>query len=281
MSGAATPRAGARTRVLAPLHEADLSRVEAVFTDVDGTLTTRGRLTSATLRAIEWLNAHHVRVVLVSGRPAGWGEAWVRQWPVAGAIMENGALHFAWRGAKLVKSYAQPAAWRVKNRKALEGHVQAALRHVRGARLSGDSRYTEVDLAIDYAEDVQLGPKAADALEAFLGARGVTAVRSSVHVNCWLGAFDKLSAVRRYAKLEWKQIVRPDERRFAYVGDSFNDAPIFGALPLSIGVANVRDVLEQLPKKPKFITRAREGKGFGEVADAIMRARRARPPGAR
>ena len=114
----------------------------------------------------------------------------------------------------------------------------------------------------------------ATALEAFLGKRGVSAVRSSVHVNCWLGRFDKLSAVRRYAKLEWKKTVRPDERRFAYVGDSFNDAPMFGAFPLSIGVANVRDVLEQLAAKPRFVTRAREAKGFGEVADAIMRARR-------
>jgi hypothetical protein len=270
--GASSPIA--KARVLAPLLEADLSRVEAVFTDVDGTLTTRGRLTSATLRAIEWLNAHRVKVVLVSGRPAGWGEAWVRQWPVAGAIMENGGLHFAWRGTTLVKSYAQSAAQRTKNRRALEAHVQAALEHVRGARLSGDSLYTEVDLAIDYAEDVRLGPAAADALETFLKKRGVTAVRSSVHVNCWLGSFDKLSAVRRYAKLEWKQTVRPAERRFAYVGDSFNDAPMFGALPLSIGVANVRDVLDQLPQKPRFITRAREGKGFGEVADAIMRCRR-------
>jgi hydroxymethylpyrimidine pyrophosphatase-like HAD family hydrolase len=134
--------------------------------------------------------------------------------------------------------------------------------------------YTEVDLAIDYAEDVQLGPDAAGRLEAFLGKRGVNAVRSSVHVNCWLGRFDKLSAVRRYAKLEWKKTVRHDERRYAYVGDSFNDAPMFGAFPLSIGVANVRDVLEQLQHQPRYVTRAREGKGFGEVADAIMRARR-------
>lgn len=263
-----------KPRELAPLIEADLSRVEAVFTDVDGTLTTRGKLTSATLRAVEWLNAHHVKVVLVSGRPAGWGEAWVRQWPVAGAIMENGALHFAWRGTRLVKSYAQPAGQRARDRKALQAHVQAAIAHVPGARLSADSLYTEVDLAIDYAEDVQLGPQAASALEAFLARRGVSAVRSSVHVNCWLGRFDKLSAVRRFARVEWKQTVRPDERRFAYVGDSFNDAPMFGAFPLSIGVANVRDVLEQIDARPRFITRGREGKGFGEVADAVMRGRR-------
>ncbi|MFZ5446938.1 MAG: HAD-IIB family hydrolase [Myxococcota bacterium] len=260
--------------LMAPLLEADLSRVEAVFTDVDGTLTTGGKLTSTTLRAIEWLVAHRVKVVLVSGRPAGWGEAWVRQWPVAGAIMENGGLHFAWRGERLVKTYAQPEAERKATRAELYRHVEAALAHVKGAKLSGDSPYTEVDLAIDYAEDVKLGHAAADRLEAFLHARGVTAVRSSVHVNCWLGDFDKNSAVRRFVKVEWKQTVRPDERRFVYVGDSFNDAPMFAAFPLSVGVANVKDVLERLDALPKFVTRAREGKGFGEVADAVVRARR-------
>lgn len=259
-----------------PLHEADLSTVEAVFTDVDGTLTTKGKLTSATLRAIEWLQACKVPVVLVSGRPAGWGEAWARQWPVAGAIMENGGLHFAWRGDRLVKVYAQPEAERVSSRKKLLEHVIAAMAKVKGARLSGDSPYTEVDLAIDYAEDVKLGHGAADQLEAFLTARGVQAVRSSVHVNCWIGDFDKRSAVRRYVKTEWKKAVSAGERRYVYVGDSFNDAPMFEAFPLSIGVANVRDVLDRIDTPPKFVTRAREGKGFGEVADAIVKARRAR-----
>lgn len=264
------------TPSLRPLFEADLSRVEAVFTDVDGTLTTKGKLTATTLRAIEWLQAHHVPVVLVSGRPAGWGEAWARQWPVAGAIMENGGLHFAWRGEHLVKSYAQPEKERLRTRRELQRHVAAALKRVKGAQLSGDSPYTEVDLAIDYAEDVDLGSEAADALEAFLGQRGVTAVRSSVHVNCWIGAFDKRSAVERFLKVEWKKTLRAADPRYVYVGDSFNDAPMFDAFSLSVGVANVRDVMDRLSHPPKFVTRAREGKGFGEVADAVVRARRSR-----
>ncbi|MBL8909438.1 MAG: HAD-IIB family hydrolase [Archangium sp.] len=259
-----------------PVHEADLSSVEAVFTDVDGTLTTKGKLTSSTLRAIEWLQAHKVPVVLVSGRPAGWGEAWARQWPVAGAIMENGGLHFAWRGDKLEKVYAQSEKERARTRRELIEHVDAAMAKVKGAQLSGDSPYTEVDLAIDYAEDVALGHAAADQLEAFLRARGVQAVRSSVHVNCWIGDFDKRSAVKRFVKTEWKKTISDDERRYVYVGDSFNDAPMFEAFPLSIGVANVKDVLGSIDTPPKFVTRAREGKGFGEVADAIVKSKRKR-----
>lgn len=258
-----------------PLTQADLSSVRAVFTDVDGTLTTRGQLSSSTLRAIEWLTAHGVQVVLVSGRPSGWGECWARQLPVAGVIVENGGLSYVRRKGKLHKVYAEADSVRLKHRAALERHVAAALKAVKGARLSMDSVATEVDLAIDYAEESSLGPKGADALEAFLAKRGVTAVRSSVHVNCWLGPFDKRTAVESFLRTEWKTKLQRNERRFVYVGDSFNDQPLFQAFPLSIGVANVKQVFDQLTHPPKFVTRAPEGKGFGEVADAIGRARRA------
>jgi HAD superfamily hydrolase (TIGR01484 family) len=250
--------------------------VRAVFTDVDGTLTSGGQLKASTLRAVERLVEHGLSVVLVSGRPAGWGEAWARQWPVAGVIVENGGLYFARRGERVVKVYAQPPRLRGPLRQRLQRHVEAALRAVPGARLSLDSRYTEVDLAIDYAEDVRLGAEAADALERFLRARGVTAVRSSVHVNCWLGRFDKRTAVRRFLSREWGTRLEANDRRFVYVGDSFNDQPLFRAFHLSVGVANVRDVLDQLDDLPAFVTRAREGKGFTEVVDAIVRARRRR-----
>ncbi|HZX41093.1 MAG TPA: HAD hydrolase family protein, partial [Myxococcaceae bacterium] len=59
---------------LRPLREANLSRVEAVFTDVDGTLTTGGRVRASTLAALEGLERAGVPVVLVTGRPAGFAE---------------------------------------------------------------------------------------------------------------------------------------------------------------------------------------------------------------
>ncbi len=259
---------------LRPLAQAPLARVRAVFADVDGTLTQDGRITSTVLRAIEWLVAHEVKLVLVSGRPSGWGECWARELPVAGVIVENGGLYFAPRRGRLRRVFAQGEAVRKKNRRRLQRVVAAAIKTVKGARLSSDSAATEVDLAIDCAEDADLGPGAADRLEAFLHSRGVRAVRSSVHVNCWIGSFDKRSMVRAFIKNEWKLKLKADDRRFVYVGDSYNDAPMFDAFSLSVGVANVLDVLDQLTARPKFVTRAREGRGFCELVDAIARARR-------
>jgi hydroxymethylpyrimidine pyrophosphatase-like HAD family hydrolase len=154
--------------------------------------------------------------------------------------------------------------------------VKSALRAVPGARMSTDSLYTEVDLAIDIDEEVRLGPEAAARLEAFFARRGVNAVRSSVHVNAWIGPFDKAWMVRRFIRSVWKKRLASDDRRYVYLGDSLNDAPLFAAFSLSVGVANVRSVLELLAHRPRFVTRAPEGAGFEELARAVLQAREAR-----
>jgi hypothetical protein len=127
--------------------------------------------------------------------------------------------------------------------------------------MSTDSRYTEVDLAIDVNEEVRLAPEAAQRLEAFLTARGVNAVRSSVHLNAWIGPFDKAWMVRRFLQTVFRERLALDDRRWVYVGDSVNDAPLFAAFALSVGVANVRSVLALLPHRPRFLTRPRRELG--------------------
>lgn len=258
----------------APLAAADLSRVEAVFTDVDATLTTAGKLDSTTVRALEALGEAGVRVVLVSGRPAGWGECWARNLPVDGVVVENGGLYFTRAKGRFRKVYAQPEAVRRRNRARLLREVRAAMRRVPGARLSVDSAYTEVDVAIDYNEEVHLGDDAAERLERLLRARGVQAVRSSVHVNCWIGAFDKLTTVRSFLRREWRARLELADPRFVYAGDSYNDAPMFRAFSLSVGVANVRAALGRIDHPPAFITPSAEGRGFEELARAVLSARR-------
>lgn len=257
-----------------PLSQADLSRVQAVFTDVDGTLTVHERLTSPVIAALERLSEAGVKVVLVTGRPAGSGECWMRTLPVAGVIAENGGLYFT-RDAKgrFRKKYARPESKRKVERARLTRAVAAAIKAVPGSRLSSDSAYTEVDLAIDYNEEVHLGEEAAGKLERFLTARGIQAVRSSVHVNAWIGNFDKRWMARRFLRDEWKLSLETDDRRFVYVGDSFNDAPMFEAFALSVGVANVKDVLDRIPHPPAYVTGAREGTGFLEIADAVLASR--------
>jgi hydroxymethylpyrimidine pyrophosphatase-like HAD family hydrolase len=149
--------------------------------------------------------------------------------------------------------------------------ARAVAAAVPGARLAADTVYTEVNLAVDWNEDVHLAEEDAKRIERMLRARGFNAVRSSVHVNYWPGRFDKLTACRRVVRTA----LDGDPARLApylYVGDALNDEPMFRGFPRSVGVANVRDVWDELATKPARVTRAREGAGFEEVARAVLRA---------
>ena len=58
--------------------------------------------------------------------------------------------------------------------------------------------------------------------------------------------------------------------RWLFVGDSGNDAAAVAWFPNSVGVANVAEHLHQLPIKPAYITVSERGRGFAEVADAVL-----------
>jgi len=47
--------------------------VRALFSDIDGTMTTGERIEAATYAALEELVGSGIPVIMVTGRPAGWG----------------------------------------------------------------------------------------------------------------------------------------------------------------------------------------------------------------
>ena len=60
----------------------DLTNIRLVATDMDGTLTTDGKFTAALLQALEDLTAHGIKVLIVTGRSAGWGK-WIGELPAS------------------------------------------------------------------------------------------------------------------------------------------------------------------------------------------------------
>ncbi len=243
--------------------------VTALFSDVDGTLTTDGIIEAETYGAITRVVDAGIPVVLVTGRSAGWGQALAALWPVAAVVTENGGVTFVKRGAHLQKHYGLPeetlATWRQRMLAAVD-EVKA---RVPGARLSTDSAYREVDLAFDWNEEAALGEAAAERIVDILRAAGLRAVQSSVHVNFCPPLFDKLSACRTViAEVLGGDAAHLDP--YLYVGDSLNDAPMFGGFPRSVGVANVRKWWDILPHHPAMVTSAAEGAGARQVMDAVL-----------
>jgi 3-deoxy-D-manno-octulosonate 8-phosphate phosphatase KdsC-like HAD superfamily phosphatase len=145
---------------------------------------------------------------------------------------------------------------------------------VPGCALASDQPYRESYLAIDYREDVApLSNDAVDRIVALMRAEGMTARISSIHVNGWLGAHDKLTMTRALLAEAFDIDLDAERERFVFIGDSPNDASMFEFFPISIGVANVRHFGGRLAAPPKYVTESESGAGFAELAEFLLEER--------
>jgi HAD superfamily hydrolase (TIGR01484 family) len=250
--------------------------IRVVLTDIDDTLTTDGRLTADAYRALERLHDAGIVVVPVTGRPAGWCDHIARMWPVDAVVGENGAFYMRFDAARrrLVRRFLASDAERKRIRARIGAIGARIVGEVRGSALASDQHYRETDLAIDYCEDVApLAPADVDRIVALMHAEGMTAKVSSIHVNGWFGAYDKLATTRLLMQEVFALDL--DEARDAcvFAGDSPNDAPMFAFFPNAVGVANVRRFLDRIATPPAWITTNEAGAGFAELAGALLAVR--------
>ena len=234
-----------------------------VFCDIDDTLTVDGRLVPEVLTIMAEAQARGLRIVPITGRPGGWVDHIARCWPVDGVVGENGGLWYWLDGEKLQRRFLQDKDVRIENRRRLTVLSEDILSAVPGSALASDQPYRELDLAVDFCEDVEpLAEAAIDRIVDLFTDAGAQAKVSSIHVNGWFGDFDKLEGVRRFHQDRFGSKINMD--RWAFFGDSANDEPIFSAFEHSIGVANVADFLDRMDAHPTWITEGIGGHGFIE-----------------
>ncbi|WP_439547911.1 HAD-IIB family hydrolase [Falsiroseomonas sp.] len=261
-----------------PLHQAPprgLAGLRWVLADIDDTITTHGRLDASAYAALERLRDAGIQVVPVTGRPAGWCDMIARFWPVAAVVGENGALWYSLdqAGRRMRRWTAQPEAERLARRATLDALAAQALSEVPGSAIAADQPFRLFDVAVDFAEDVgPLAPGAAERIAAIFQAGGAAAKVSSIHVNAWMGEWDKRAGVENLFATLWQPL---DDvlGQVAFLGDSPNDAPMFGRIPLSVGVANVAPFLPGMATPPAYIASAEGGAGFVEFTEAVIAAR--------
>ncbi|MEJ8823919.1 HAD-IIB family hydrolase [Variovorax humicola] len=245
-----------------------------VFTDIDDTLTTEGAISPDALRALAALKAAGLHMVAVTGRPVGWSEPFAAAWPVDSIVAENGAVALVPApGGGLVKRYQQDADTRARNFARMGAVLDRIEREIPGARRATDSAGRECDIAIDHGEFVQLDDARIAAVVALMRGEGMHATMSSIHVNGWYGEHNKLEGARWIVRELWCRTLADEMDRWAYVGDSTNDALMFEHFEHSIGVANVRRFESALPHLPRYVAPSERGAGFAEVAAAILDAR--------
>jgi|GEM_PF-16976 len=247
--------------------------IRGVLFDIDDTLTTEGRLTATAYVGMERLQAAGLRMIAITGRPAGWCDHIARMWPVDGVVGENGAFYFRYNAARRVmqRSFVDDHTTRARHRARLREIAAEILAAVPGAAIAADQHYRETDLAIDYCEDVaRLPTESVERIVTMMRSRGLTAKVSSIHVNGWFGAYDKLATARRMMLECFGEDLDLERARYLFIGDSPNDAPMFAFFPHAVGVANVRDFDSRIECAPAYVTRARCGAGFRELVDFLL-----------
>ena len=260
-------------RPLAEMPEPVRRGIHFLLLDIDDTLTTDGRLTAAAYAALERLSERGLRVIPVTGRPAGWCDMIARFWPVDAIIGENGAFWFRYdRDAReMTRRFWLLDDQRAVARRRLDALACDILAAVPGARIAADQAYRVADLAIDYREDTGPLPEAeVDRIVGLMRAAGAAAKVSSVHVNGWFGDWDKLAMTRRLFAEVYGIDLERRRNTLAFIGDSPNDEPMFGYFPNSVAVANIRPFVPQLHSLPAYVTDAEAGAGFVELSKALL-----------
>ena len=266
-----------------PLTEWPLAHrrgIVGVFTDIDDTLTTEGAITADALQALHDLKAAGLHVIPITGRPVGWSEPFATSWPVDCILAENGSvalfnpekdLKQPWNmHEQLSKSYQNDVNKRAKNFVRMQLVLARIEREIPGAQRSTDSTGRETDIAIDHSEFTHLPPDQIAHVVQIMQSEGMNATVSSIHINGWYGAHNKLQGARWIVHQLLGRDLDAELDRWVYVGDSTNDQLMFEAFTHSIGVANIARFLPELEHQPRYVTRGERGAGFSEFAQFLL-----------
>jgi hypothetical protein len=247
--------------------------IRFILTDIDDTLTNKGRLPADVFVAMERLKEAGIRIIPITGRPAGWCDHIARMWPVDGLVGENGAFYFRYddRLRKMQRRYFISESRRKTDRRKLEKIKQEVLEKVPGCQVASDQAYREADLAIDFCEDVPALPmKEVEKIVRCFESAGAKVKISSIHVNGWFGDYDKLTMTGVMFEEVFGQRLEDVKERVIYMGDSPNDVPMFTCFPHSVGVANVLQFKGMMDHSPAWVTKMAGGYGFFEMVDILL-----------
>ena len=247
-----------------------ITSIRYILCDIDDTLTQDGYLLSEAFTALWRLHEAGYRIIPVTGRPAGWCDMIIRQWPVDAVIGENGALAmFRTPSGFGVKLHSSVASDEVK--KKLKDVEELVCSSIPGMKLAKDQPFRWYDLAFDFAEDPPFfGMDTALKIQELCESRGAIAKISSIHVNTWFGSYSKLDMAQELLADQFGISGAGLMEQVFFCGDSPNDEPMFSFFPLSCGVANIAPFLSLMSHPPAYITLAEGGRGFAEVAEIIL-----------
>lgn len=255
---------------------AELSAVRAVCFDVDDTITRANYLLPESFTAMWRLKRAGYLVIPITGRPAGWCNMMIRQWPVDAVVGENGAFYYyretpSDAAARETIGMTTHPAVQPRDRARLDAIAERILKEFPGTRLAADQFCRIYDVAIDFAEEEPVLPLAtAEAIKAVFEREGARAKVSSIHVNAWYGDYDKISMTRIMLRDHFGMTDDRVDRETLFFGDSPNDQPLFAGLPLSVGVGDIRRYEAIMTDLPRYYSDAPDGLGFAAAINRLL-----------
>jgi HAD superfamily hydrolase (TIGR01484 family) len=252
---------------LSALPANDMHDLLGVCFDLDDTLLDDGRLTVPALDALYRLANAGLILVGATGRPASWGQVLARQWPVSGMVTENGIITLVPRDGRIQVLDRITPAERQARRAELMALVGALRQAFPELEPSDDVMGRLADYSFDIGESRVVPRETIVAVSELARQRGARVVESSIQLHVSYDADDKASGVMRFLGLMHGIDATAATYRFAFIGDSENDASCFAAFHHSFGVANLRG---RPSLWPRYRAGAAKDAGFVQIADALL-----------
>lgn len=243
--------------------------LEGLFFDLDDTFLDTGKVTEAAYAALFRLNETGLRLIALTGRPAAWGELVARMWPVEAAIAENGAVAYARNKGRVTLVDSVDKAERARRQLLLHQLVSTAVERFPDLVPADDVAGRITDFTFDIGEHQKAREETIRAAREFAHRAGARTTRSSVHLHYTFDRADKATGALGYLSRTGGDPTR-GRQRFAFIGDSDNDAAGFAAFPHSVGVHNLRGDFS-IP--PRYLTDRSSSEGFVEFAQILTKLR--------
>jgi HAD superfamily hydrolase (TIGR01484 family) len=264
-----------RCQPISTISNAALRAIDFLLFDVDETFTTHGLLHSETYATLFALRDAGITAIPVTGRPSGWGNVMLSTWPIRACVTENGGV-ISWKDDKNsaqqhIIHHEHRGADYIEKLRQLGARIAAKFPMV---RISADQPYRLTDLAIDYAEQSRnVDESVINEIVTIMQNEGYKTAVSSIHIHAYFPVNEKADGVYPLMRSAFAMDQNAVHARAAFIGDSPNDASLFAAIPMSVGVANVRASLTKIATPPAYICSRECGAGFVEFVHLLINAR--------
>lgn len=257
-------------RPIASLPVAEARKLYGLLFDLDDTLFDHGALTPPAFEALQRLASSGLVLLGVTGRPASWAQVLTRLLPIAGMVAENGAIAVAKRDSQVTLLDRLTAPERKLRKAQLDELALSMLERFPDLRLSNADLGRVTDVAFDVAEHQAVPlPRVKEAI-AYAEEQGARTLLSSIHLHISYDIDDKASGTLRLLEQLTGIDTTMARARYAFIGDSGNDAAAFAAFATTIGVQNLTGAMTI---RPRYQTLNPRGLGFAEATEVLLRQR--------